>query len=127
MKKIFKNLTPHQIVLNDGTIYETEGVARVSATFSEFSSEGVCSQEFGEITGLPESRPNSRDSHCCLHNKYCTACGECGYGTYYIVSGLVLAAAQAAGRTDCVAPATGHPETIRNESGHIVSVPGFVR
>lgn len=47
-------------------------------------------------------------------------------GTRYIVSGLVLSAAKAAGRTDCVAPATGHPDVVRDKQGHIVSVPGFV-
>ena len=33
----------------------------------------------------------------------------------------------AAKRADVVSPATGHPDTVRNEKGHIVSVPGFVR
>ena len=42
----------------------------------------------------------------------------------YIVSALVLAASK---RADLVAPATGHPEAVRNEKGQIVSVPGFVR
>jgi len=42
------------------------------------------------------------------------------------VSALVLSAAKAAGRTDCVAPATGHPACVRKD-GFIVSVPGFVR
>jgi hypothetical protein len=45
----------------------------------------------------------------------------------YIVSALVLTAAKAAVRTDCVAPATGHPDCVRNDKGFIVSVPGFVR
>lgn len=38
---------------------------------------------------------------------------------------LVLAAAKAQGRTDCIAPATGHPKCIRKD-GFIVSVPGFI-
>lgn len=45
---------------------------------------------------------------------------------YYIVSVFVLLAAKAAGRKDCVAPATGHPDCVRND-GFIVSVPGFVQ
>lgn len=101
----FVNLTPHAIVMNDGRVFESENVARVNAAFSEFSEEGICSQEYGEITGLPEQQER----------------------TAYIVSAIVLTAAKAAGRTDCVAPASGHPDTIRNEKGHIVSVPGFVR
>jgi hypothetical protein len=37
---------------------------------------------------------------------------------------MVLAASN---RDDLVAPATGHPDTIRNEKGQIISVPGFVQ
>ncbi|MBF1490681.1 MAG: hypothetical protein HXN77_09310 [Prevotella pallens] len=103
--KTFKNYTPHPIALNDGRTFASEGLARVSATFSSFDENGVCSQEFGEVTGLPEPADN----------------------TLYIVSALVLTAAKAQGRTDVVAPATGHPECVRDEKGFIKSVPGFVR
>lgn len=103
--KVFKNYTPHTITLNDGREYASEGLARVSATFSKFDENGLCSQQFGQVTGLPEPIAN----------------------TLYIVSALVLTAVKAQGRTDCVAPATGHPDCIRNEKGFIVSVPGFVR
>ncbi len=98
----FKNYTPHEIVLNDGTRYPSMGLARVSATFGAFDSDGICRQQFGDVTGLPEPSAD----------------------VLLIVSGMVCAASD---RTDLVAPATGHPETIRNEKGHIVSVPGFVR
>lgn len=101
----FKNYTPHTITLNDGREYASEGLARVSATFSKFDENGVCNQEFGQVTGLPEPADN----------------------TLYIVSALVLTAAKAQGRTDCVVPATGHPDCVRNDKGFIVSVPGFVR
>ncbi|MBF1519430.1 MAG: hypothetical protein HXN87_05475 [Prevotella pallens] len=103
--KTFKNYTPHPIALNDGRTFASEGLARVSATFSPFDENGVCAQEFGQVTGLPEPTAD----------------------TLYIVSALVLTAAKAAGRTDCVAPATGHPDCKRNDKGFIVSVPGFVR
>lgn len=103
--KQFKNLTPHSIKLNDGTTFASEGLARVSATFSSFDENGVCAQQFGNVTGLPEPEEN----------------------TLYIVSILVLTAAKEQGRTDCVAPATGHPECVRDEKGFIISVPGFVR
>ena len=99
--KTFKNYTPHPIALNDGRTFASEGLARVSATFSSFDENGVCSQ----VTGLPEPADN----------------------TLYIVSALVLTAAKAQGRTDVVAPATGHPECVRDEKGFIKSVPGFVR
>lgn len=99
----FRNFTPHTVVLNDGTSFASEGVVRVSASFSEFTPEGVCHQEFGEVSGLPSQEE----------------------GVYIIVSALVLAAV-GANRTDLVAPATGHPECVR-ENGFIKSVPGFVR
>ena len=102
---IFKNFTPHPIRLNDGTTFQSEGVARVAASFSDFDANGVCEQGFGDVTGLPTPEK----------------------GTMLVVSALVLTAAKAAGRTDCVAPATGHPECVRDEKGFIVSVPGFVR
>lgn len=100
----FVNLTPHTIVLNDGTSYPSVGVARVSNNFSDFDDDNICSVSYGDIIGLPEPKDN----------------------TYYIVSALVLNAAKAVGRTDVVAPATGHPDAIRKD-GFIVSVPGFVR
>ena len=101
----FKNFTPHAITLNDGRTFASEGLARVSATFSAFDADGVCEQQFGDVTGLPAPAA----------------------GVLYIVSALVLTAAKAAGRTDCVAPATGHPDCVRNDKGFIVSVPGFVK
>ncbi len=121
----FKNFTPHDICLNDGTILKSEGVARVAATFSQPDNNGCMTQEFGEITGLPEeSFLSCRD--CNDFNGGIELCrAQCQPKTIFIVSALVLAAAKAAGRTDCVAPASGHPDTVRNEKGHIVSVPGI--
>lgn len=100
----FINLTPHTVTLNNGVAFESEGVCRVANSFSDFDSEGICDVQFGEIEGLPKQQE----------------------GVTYIVSALVLSAAKAAGRTDCVAPATGHPSCVR-ENGFIKSVPGFVR
>ena len=99
----FINLTPHTVNLNDGRAFPSEGIARVSASFSSFDENGICRQEFGALTGLPEPEE----------------------GIKLIVSAIVLSAAKAIGRTDCVAPATGHPDCIR-ENGLIKSVPGFV-
>jgi hypothetical protein len=101
----FKNCTPHAIHLNDGTVFPTTGiVARVTASFSE-ATNGICEQVFGMVEELPVSEEN----------------------TLFIVSAMVLEAAKREGRMDCVAPATGHPLVVRNEKGHIVSVPCFVR
>jgi hypothetical protein len=98
----FINCTPHEIVLNSGEIFEPSGsIPRVSSSYSEFKN-GICRQVFGEVEGLPEEKE----------------------GVVLIVSAMVLSASS---RKDLVAPATGHPDTIRNEKGHIVSVPGFVR
>ena len=100
MKK-FINCTPHAIVLNDGRVFEPSGsVARVSTSFTDFADD-VCLVKYGELEGVPERQKD----------------------TLYIVSSMVLAASD---RGDLVAPATGHPDCIRNEKGHIVSVPGFV-
>ena len=93
MTTIFYNYTPHSITLNSGEKYDSVGVARVRNTFSEVDDNGICSVSYGDITGLPEPKD----------------------GCIYIVSALVLAAAKAAGRTDCVAPATGHPDCLRKD------------
>jgi hypothetical protein len=100
----FRNFTPHPVVLNNGTEFPSEGVARVSSTHTAFDENGICSVQFGDVVGLPEQEE----------------------GTILIVSAIVAAAAAKAGRTDVVSPATGHPEAVR-EQGQIKSVPGFVR
>ncbi len=96
------NLTPHAVVLNNGRIFPPSGaVARVTANYTSFDANGIAEVKFGEVTGLPAPVT----------------------GTLYIVSGLV---AQAAGRSDVVSPATGHPACVRKD-GQVVSVPGFIR
>lgn len=102
--KQFINLTPHAVVLNDGTSFPQSGeVARVSATYSEFDTDGVASVKFGEPVGLPAPQT----------------------GVLLIVSGLLKQACP--DRADLVSPATGHPACRRDEQGRIISVPGFVR
>lgn len=102
-KAVFINCTPHLINLNDGSSIEVSGnIPRVSVSFSDFDSRGISTPIYGDVTGLPQEEA----------------------GTYLIVSAMVL---NASSRLDLVAPATGHPGTIRNDRGHIVSVPGFVR
>jgi len=98
----FVNCTPHAIVMNNGTTYAPTGnIARVSVSFSDANEDGICSQVYGDVEGLPEAVE----------------------GTRYIVSALVLGSCS---RNDIVAPATGHSDTVRNDKGHIVSVPWFV-
>jgi hypothetical protein len=101
----FKNMTPHAIRLNDGTELLPSGeVASVDQITSEFDEAQIATSSFGELT-LPEPEEN----------------------TILVTSMIVAQAASAAGRTDVVAPATRHKDTVRNEKGHIVSVPGFLR
>lgn len=98
----FVNCTPHDIMLNDGTVFPKSGnIARVSVDFTDFDADGICEQVFGEVEGIPEPQENTK----------------------YIVSLVVLGATD---RDDVVAPATGHPDVVRNDKGHIVSVAGFV-
>jgi hypothetical protein len=98
----YKNLTPHTVRCNDEREFAPSGqVARVSSTYTPFDENGVCAVQFGEVAGLPAPADD----------------------TIYIVSGLVAAAAK---RPDVVAPATGHPATVRKD-GQVWSVPGFVR
>jgi hypothetical protein len=97
----FVNLTPHRIVLNNGTVFESEGVCRVDSSYTPFDENGISRVVFGEVTGLPEPQE----------------------GVVYIVSGLVVQALKGK-RDDVVSPATGHPDCVRKD-GHPVSVPGF--
>ena len=100
----FVNFTQHEVVLNDGRKFPSFGNARVSAKFTD-PIDDICDVVYGNIEGLPAPQD----------------------GVLYIVSGMVLAAAKAAGRTDCVAPATGHPATIRTaDKKGIISVPCFI-
>lgn len=101
------NLTPHAVVITDGPTFEPSGtIARVTThqvDAGTIAGIPVKSQTFGDIIDLPEPQNN----------------------TVYIVSAIVLSAAKAAGRTDVVAPDTSN--AVRNDQGHIVSVPGFVK
>ena len=100
----FINATPHPIVLNGGMVFEPSGIVpRVSQMISEFDRDGIATQSFGTVEGLPEPEA----------------------GVVYIVSAMVLSACK--DRVDLVAPATNHKDTVRNEKGHIISVPGFVK
>jgi hypothetical protein len=96
----FINLTPHDIVLNNGTIYPPSGeVARVGSEFID-AEHGFVSIKYTDIQGLPKPQPN----------------------TFYIVSSMVKSTTD---RKDVIAPATSHPEVVRNDKGHIISVPTF--
>ena len=106
---MFINLTPHAIVVRNGneevTFPASGKVARVSVTTvndGNIAGFPVSRQVFGEVEGIP-SPVN---------------------GTFYIVSALVLG--RIVGRNDCIAPDTGKG-AIRDETGRIIAVTGFVR
>lgn len=97
----YVNLTPHPIKLNDGRVFEPSGqVARVSSQFTDFTDD-ICKVVYGDLINVPEPVENTK----------------------YMVSAMVLAASS---RIDLVAPATGHPDCVRDDKGFIVSVPGFI-
>ena len=95
------NCTPHDIALNNGESFPMSGnIARVSSSF-EANGKGFFKVAYGEVTGLPDEQAD----------------------TLYIVSSMV---ANATSRNDVIVPATGHPDTIRNDKGQVQSVPGFI-
>ena len=101
------NLTPHPIVVDNGEtrkVYEPSGeVARViteSTVVGEVDGfELVANQVTGDNLPAPVE------------------------GTYLLVSAMVLGLRP--DRTDLIAPNTG--AATRNDKGHIISVPGFVK
>ena len=98
------NLTPHAVRLNSGEVFPASGtVARVSCSYSGQDERGICRAVFGEPMELPAPVE----------------------GVLYVVSGMVSSAVPERG--DVVAPATGHPDAVRNEKGHIISVPCWVK
>ncbi len=109
MSKII-NLTPHEIKLNDGTVFPPSGyVARVSTKTEEvFTEEGIrfFKESKGGIEGMPpEIEPTA----------------------LYIVSRAVFDASNSRYAVQFIAPATASPEVVRDEKGQIVSVPGFIQ
>lgn len=98
------NLTPHEINIVGGPTFQPSGeVARISSTnqsAGELLVNGelipLITQEFGEITGLPEERE----------------------GTLFIVSGLVFANSE---RKDLLVPG----EQVRDENGRVIGCKSF--
>lgn len=97
-----KNLTPHDVTICDPnsneiikTFTPSGTIARVSQKVNDICTVGkipLTYNTYGEVTGLPESRPN----------------------TYYIVSALVANAEPS--RNDLLVP----NESIRDDTGRII-------
>jgi hypothetical protein len=99
------NLTPHTIVVGTKEYPASGIVARV-----EMQSIAV-----DEIDGFPVV-----ENKILGHN-----IPDPVDGTLYLVSAMILNMGKELGRTDLIAPDTNR--ATRNEKGHIVSVPGFVK
>lgn len=101
---IFINTTPHAVTLNDGRVFDANPIAVRNEQFHGEIINDICQSSFGDVVGLPEPQ----------------------VGVTYIVSLPTLLMIGNL-RNDVVAPATNHPNTVRNEKGHTVSVPCFIR
>ncbi len=102
------NKTPHPIVVRNEkgeTIYSPEGEVARLQTETRVVSE-LDGFEVEEAVVIGNNLPEPQE------------------GVVLIVSGMVLSALKGV-RSDLVAPNTN--KAVRNEKGHIVSVPGFVR
>ncbi len=102
------NLTGHELTLGDKVIPgdKTKQARLATPNFEEGTSiDGVRTFKvtYGGVIGLPDPIE----------------------GIVYVVSAMVQAVVPE--RQDVFAPATGHPEAVKNEKGHILSVPGLVQ
>jgi hypothetical protein len=102
-----RNITPHAITVDNGVTkvtYEPDGlVARVTTE----------STVVGEVDGFEVVSNTVKGDNL----------PEVKEGVYLLVSAMVLGLRP--DRKDLIAPNTG--AATRNDKGHIVSVPGFVR
>jgi hypothetical protein len=116
------NTTPHTIKLNDGTTFEPSGiVARVATTQKDSHKvfpfpHKVMVNNFDNVL-FTDSEGNTIVVPFIDGN---------GNPIFYIVSAMVLDAISNSMSFYFLAPNTSSPEVIRNEKGHIVSVPNFV-
>ena len=103
MSKTFINLTPHVINLNDGRSFAPSSdypAIRIPDKIDDTTDPDFATVVAGEVENLPPVEE----------------------GVYYIVSRMV---AEKLKNPHFVSPATNHPKAVRNDAGHIVSVPCF--
>ena len=128
------NCTPHTINFNNGTsIGPCGNIARVVSEHTIVGCKivhqctgGIDDHEHAVYCGCPEQGNGWTIPSYSIEYGEVTDLPASAVGAVFIVSSIVLAAVKAQGRTDCCAPATGHHDCIRNDKGHIVSVPGLV-
>jgi hypothetical protein len=106
------NFTPHAVTVA-GVTYQPSGiVARIDDEYTEIV-DGTCTVSRGKVKFLKDGQEfhlNGFDVE----------------GTVHIVSAMVWEALRNTAYGVWVAPATGHPDVVRNEKGHIISVPAFL-
>jgi len=106
------NLTPHAITVGT-TNYEPTGlVARVDTSHTEIV-DGLTSVQRGKVKFYRDGEEIQ-------------LCGFDFDGTVNIVSGVVFDSVKDWKCGVWVAPATSHPDVVRNEKGQIISVPAFL-
>jgi hypothetical protein len=106
------NMTPHAITVA-GVTYEPCGiVARVDTVHTEIV-DGLTTASHGEVKFFKNGEEFNLT-------------GFEVEGTVNIVSGMVFEAVKSWRIGVWVAPATSHPDVVRNEKGQIVSVPAFL-
>lgn len=106
------NLTPHAITVAGDTYPPSGLVARVEVTHEPIVDK---------LTSLKKGTVKFYRG-----GEEITLTGFDCEGTVNIVSGMVFDHVKDWKCGVWVAPATGHPDVVRNEAGHIVSVPAFL-
>jgi hypothetical protein len=128
---IYINLTPHAIVMNDGTVFPASGqVARLKQRSVKVNHQDTF-REPPTLYHIPFLVTAYYDTEIIIEGK---ADGqllnvEPAENTYYIVSRMVSDFTKRHNlkyRRQYMAPDTTHIEVVRNERGQVVSVPGFV-
>jgi len=106
------NMTPHAITVA-GVTYEPSGiVARVDTEHTEIV-DGLTTAKHGKVKFFK----NGEEFHLTAYDVE---------GTVNIVSAMVFEATKNWKCGVWVAPATSHPDVVRNDKGQIVSVPAFL-
>ncbi len=119
------NLTPHAITLEERYWTEDCGVDYIDKSNWPVARESFPAS--GDVARVDMESTLVKK----VHGFEVHTLSEVGHnlptpqeGVMYLVSSMVLNAMKMYGRSDLIAPDTNRAN--RNESGHIVSVPGFV-
>jgi hypothetical protein len=106
------NLTPHAVTVA-GVTYPPSGIVARVATIHSPVVDGTTTVGYGPVEFFREG-------------ELITLSGYEFDGTVNIVSSIVLDRVRHWKTGVWVAPATGHPDVVRDDRGQIVSVPAFI-